>query len=916
MLRISLLGAPALDVEGAPLVVDTRKATALAAYLAVEGGVHGRDSLAGLFWPDYEQERSRAALRRTLSTLRTALGGVSLVVDRDAVALERSVLELDIDEFRRRAAASDVDSLEAAIALHRGPFMAGFGIRDSAPFDDWQSFNSATLARELAAVLDRAADACAAEDDWPRALEHARRRLALDELHEPAHKRLMQLYAASGERSAAFDQYRNCVRVLHRELGVAPLDTTTALYRAIREGSVQPVEHPPPASALPEHTGHPFVGREVEWRQLCDAYGSVGPDGHLVVIEGETGIGKTRLADELLGWARADGAVAVATRCFEDERGLAFGSVLDLLRAALREGNADAVETSSAVEAARLLPELGTPLTPSLSDPGAHARFVDGVVQTLLAATHGEQPAVVLIDDVHWADASSLEVFAYLARRLQGRPFLLAVTWRTEETPPSHPARRLLTEAARDGLATTIGLARFERRQVEELVVAAGLSAQLIDPLFTETRGLPFFVVEYLDSLGDDAADWPLPAGVREVLEARLASTSEVAGQVAAAAAVLGRPFEPELVRDVSGRSDEETVAAIEELSARGILIDFDTAEHDFRHEQTRKVAYERTSLGRRRLLHRRAAEALAAFGRGTAGAGVVAQHFRLAGRESEAAEWFRLAGDHARRLYANAEALAYFREALALGHPDAGALHEAIGDLLTLAGDYAGALPSYEAAAAEASDAELAGIEHRIGLVHHRRGEWELADGSFTAALESLQGDSTGQRARIVADQSLTAHRRARDDQALVLAEEALALATEAGDRRARAQAHNLLGILAADGGRPADARRHLEESLALAGLDDPAARAAALNNLALLYRADGDLSPALELTEEALVLAATVGDRHREAALLNNAADLLHAAGRHEEAMERLKSAVAVFAEIGEEGAMEPEIWKLVDW
>ena len=916
MLRINLLGAPAIDVAGAPLAVDTRKATALAAYLAVEGGAHSRDSLACLFWPDYEQERSRAALRRTLSTLRTAVGGETLVVDRDAVSLDRSGLELDIDEFRRCAADPDAASLESAVALHRGPFMAGFSIRDSAPFDDWQSFNSSTLARELGAVLDRAADACAARDDWPRAIEHARRRLALDELHEPAHRRLMQFYAASGERSAAFDQYRDCVRVLHRELGVAPLDTTTALYRAIREGSIaEPVETRP-APALPEHTGHPFVGRAPEWRQVLDAYAAVGPDGHLVVVEGEIGIGKTRLGEELVGWARDRGAVAVATRCFEDERGLAFGSVLDLLRAALREGDTGEVEPGSAAEAARLLPELGTPPTRSLDDPGAHARFVEGVVQTLLAAARGEQPAVVMVDDVHWADASSLEVFAYLARRLRGRPFLLVVTWRSEETPPAHPARRLLSEATRDGLGTSIRLGRFDRVQVGELVGAAGLSPELVDPLFAETRGLPFFVVEYLDSLGEDATDWPLPAGVRDVLETRLASTSEVAGQVVAAAAVLGRPFEPELVRDVSGRSDEETVSAIEELSARGILADLDTGVHEFRHEQMRKVAYERTSLGRRRLLHRRAADALSLAARGTTGAGVVAQHFRLAGREAEAADWFQLAGEQARGLYANAEALAYFREALALGPPTAGALHEAIGDLLTLAGDYAAALPSYEAAAAEASEAELAGIEHRIGLVHDRRGEWELADVSFTAALEALPDTAAALRARIVADQSLTAHRRDRDDRALVLAQEALALATAAGDRRARAQAHNLLGILAADGGRRAEARKHLEESLALAGPDDPAARAAALNNLALLHRADGELTRALELTEEALVLAATVGDRHREAALLNNAADLLHAAGRHDEAMERLKSAVAIFAEIGEEGAMEPEIWKLVDW
>ena len=236
-----------------------------------------------------------------------------------------------------------------------------------------------------------------------------------------------------------------------------------------------------------------------------------------------------------------------------------------------------------------MLPELGTPVTRSLNDPGAHARFVEGVVQTLLAATHTQRPAVVLVDDIHWADAASLEVFAYLARRLRARPFLFVVTWRSEETPAAHPARRLVTDAARDGLATTIALDRFDRAQVGELVEAAGLSPGLTEPLFTETRGLPFFVVEYLDSLEEDAVDWPVPSGVRDVLETRLAATGEITPQITAAAAVLGRPFEAEVVRDVSGRSDDETVSALEELIAHGILVELDAAEYDFRRTSRRE---------------------------------------------------------------------------------------------------------------------------------------------------------------------------------------------------------------------------------------------------------------------------------------------------------------------------------------
>ena len=195
-LRLSLLGAPAADVDGEPLAVDTRKAIALLGYLAVEGGGHARDSLAALLWPDYDGDRARAALRRTLSTLRAALGGSWVEAQRDTVWLDRSGMQLDVDEFRRLAEDGE---LEAAAALHRGPFLAGFGLRDSPAFDSWQSFTAGTLTRELASMLDRAADERAARGEWAAAIEHARRRLALDrEVTEQGDR----LAGVDGERRA------------------------------------------------------------------------------------------------------------------------------------------------------------------------------------------------------------------------------------------------------------------------------------------------------------------------------------------------------------------------------------------------------------------------------------------------------------------------------------------------------------------------------------------------------------------------------------------------------------------------------------------------------------------------------------------------------------------------------------------
>jgi DNA-binding SARP family transcriptional activator len=912
-LRLSLLGPPVADIGDTPLAVDTRKATALLAYLAVEGGTHNRDSLASLLWPEYAPDRARAALRRTLSTLRSALGGRWVVVARDSVSFDRSGASLDVEEFERLAASDDLEDLEQAAALARGPFLAGFGLRDSPPFDDWQSFREGTLARRLGTVLDRLAERTA-ERDVPRAIEHARRRLALDPLNESAHRLLIQLYGAAGERAAALAQYRDCVRILHRELGVAPTEETTVLYRAIREGGAVTTE-PAPSRGRGGARRYPLVGRKRELGALVEAYAAVGPEGRLVVLDGETGIGKTRLVDELAARVRADGGVAATVRCVEDEAGLAYGCAIELVRSALREGSAAAVDPAAAAEAARLVPELGTPPTATLDGPGAQARFLDGVARVLLEATAGERPGLLAVDDVHWADASSLEVLAFLARRLRDRPVLVLATWRPEETPADHPARRILADATRDGLGGAVVPERLDREDVAELAAAAGASAELAERLFEETQGLPFFVVEYLDSQADGSADWSLPPGVRGLLEARVTGASELAGQVVAAAAVLGRQFDLDLIREVSGRSEEETVTALEELTRRGLLAESGGGELAFRHEQARRVADELTSAGRRRLLHGRAAAALAPRDSGGALAGAIAQHLRLAGRDREAAAAYRRAGEHARDLYANAEALAAFTEALALGDDDPASLHEAIGDLETLAGDYARALDSYEAAAALAPPERLAAVEHRIGLLHERRGEWELAERSFEDALAATPGEALA--ARIVADRSLNAHRRRRDDEAETLAQEALALAERAEDRRALAQAHNILGVLASGRADHTEARLQLERSLALATEeDDPVARAAALNNLALALRAEDELDRALELTEEALALCVAVGDRHREAALENNAADLLQALGRRDEAMARLKSAVATFAEIGEDAAAEPEIWKLVEW
>ena len=254
--------------------------------------------------------------------------------------------------------------------------------------------------------------------------------------------------------------------------------------------------------------------------------------------------------------------------------------------------------------------------------------------------------------------------------------------------------------------------------------------------------------------------------------------------------------------------------------------------------------------------------------------------------------------------------------------------IHEALGDVLTLLGDYRGALAHLETASALAGPEREAAIEHRLGLVLARSGDWARAERHLTAALESVgpDGDPTI-RSRILADRSAIAQRSGDLDRADLLAAEALAIAAAAGDGSGVARAEDLLGIVARSRGDLVGAGRHLERAIAAVDLAeaaarpdvkiDPGIRVAALNTLALISADEGDRDRAMALTREALTRCELQGDRHRQAALENNLADLLQATGHGDEAMVHLKRAVGLFAEVGGRPAeLEPEIWKLVEW
>jgi DNA-binding SARP family transcriptional activator/tetratricopeptide (TPR) repeat protein len=916
--EVRLLGPPQVLRDGVPVGFDTRKATALLAHLALSEGARPRDALADLLWPDADLDRARGALRRTLSTLRSGIGAQHLEATRDHVRLRRADgLTVDVDRFR--AARANGDAV-AAVAAYGGELLEGLVVRDAPGFEEWLAGEAEGLRRELVAALAGAAAAQQDAGDLPGAVSSVRRWLQVDPLHEPAHQALIRLLAASGDRAGALAQYRTCVRTLSRELGVPPLAETARLHEEINRGTLTagPTGPPPvaPASDVGAVAPPALVGRSTELRRLREAYGSVDAAARVVVVEGEAGIGKTRLVEELLR-GLLPGTTTLVTRCYEGEETLAFGPVVETLRARLRRGAewVGALDPVTVAEVARLVPELAaghrTP-PPAVSAPGAEARFLAAVWDAVGAALSGPRPGVWVVDDAQWADEATRGLLAYGLRRPDAHRALIVVVRRTPDA--SAPLRPVLAAARASG-GLVLGLDRLAEADVAALVAEVspgGAGATEVRRLWQTTEGVPLLLVEYLRVAADPTGD--VPAAARALLSARLEPVSETGRQVLSAAAVLGRSFGIDTVREVSGRSEEETASALEELVRRGLLRERED-DYDFAHHLLRGVVLDETGLARRRLLHARAA--------GVPGtpAAVAARHLLEAGQDLAAAHASLRAAEAAAAVFAHAEAADHLRSALRLGHPDRSAVLLALAEQQTALGEYAAALTCLQEAAASLppDPAARAEVEHRLGRLQHRRGEYALADAHLRTALAGLPDDRFAARAAVTGDLSLAAYSLGEAERAHRLALDAQALAQEARDVRVQCQVENLLGILATAAGTPEAALAPLERAVSLAeGLDDPELRVATLNSLSLALAATGRPDRAVAPATVALELCVATGDRHREAALHNNLADLLHATGRPDEAMAHLKSAVGIFAAVGAAADPEPqpEIWKLVRW
>ena len=727
MCEIQLIGELRVRLGGTQAELPaSRRARALLAWLALHPGRHPRSRLAGLFWPDVLDASARASLRSAIWALRSALGpdfAGYLGTDRDTVTLAGADLRVDLWEVRRLIADGEP---EAALALCRAELLQELD-------DDWVADAREELDRDMAAALRELADRARAAGDWASALSWARRRAALCRLEESATAGLIQILIEAGDAPAALEEFARLEQRLGSELGVRVSAATAALVEPLSVATGAPGDGRPgvspdggpgvspdggpgvspdggpgvspdggpgvspdggpaqPARRVPGRAAG-FVGREQELAGLVAAWRAASAGaGRAVLLEGEGGIGKTRLIEELQAAARqaatrqavtrggASGPAARMPACVMASAAgpgpaAPFGIWADALGDLVAETGPPPADQPWTATLARIVPALasradGQPSGRLAADPQLErVRLCEAVVQFLIWASR-PAPLLLAMEDLHAADAASLELIAYAGRRLNRLPVLLVLTRRLE------PGRRdldavLATLRSRRALATGIRLGPLPDDAARALIrETADVPETVVSEIAQCAAGRPLLAVETARA----AAEGGLVAGLAGAVRIAVSRLSGPARTFVEFAAVAGRGLDRAEVASLPLPSPAR--AATEALGSG--LLQTDDGRTGFRHALLADAVYQDIADPVRARLHGALAQLLrtrarpARKGSRTAQAAEIARHLRAAGQDEQAVNYLVMAAHGARNVAAMAEAASFLTEALQIDPDD-----------------------------------------------------------------------------------------------------------------------------------------------------------------------------------------------------------------------------------------------------
>ena len=669
------------------------KELSLLAYLVLQPGPHGREELATLLWGESSDADARASLRQALKHLRDALGPL-LDIERNSVALS-GPLPCDILDFRRaagedRAAAAQFDIPHA---------LTGFSVRHAPAFDDWIERTRSELMREFEGVLADLGRDALGRHAWRDAVQVADRWLAADSLSEPAIRLAIEASYLAGDRRAALSRFAEYRRRLEQETGEGPGRALLALVRRVESDGMES-PHASPVRGSGWYADSPplqaaLIERDREWASLMAAWGALGPSaGGILLLEGEAGTGKTRLADEFVRWVIATGGTALRGRGYGGHSGVPYGAIIEILRGALEEPGIAGTEPAWLAEIARIVPEAaqrfpGLPAPTPAADAMHGTRLFEAVAQVLLALA-GERPVVVSVDDLQWCSDDSCSMLLFLTRRLEHAPILWLGMVTLGELERDAPAARLRRVWRTKPHADCATLAPLTPDGVLALVSELGGLDDTADArrfarrLHDVTAGNPFYAHELLKTLfaqgilGQPApgAAWTLPAGthpdgaldvpmsrsVNDAIAERVDRLPEVAHDVLVTVAVAETGCDTGLLSHVHGISRLHAAALGDALVERRLLLE-EGSVYRCAHPIIGRVVRDGLSPSRKREVHRAIALTLQLMMAGSGDglvAGEVARHAERGGEIRLAYESALVASHAARDRQLASEALTW----------------------------------------------------------------------------------------------------------------------------------------------------------------------------------------------------------------------------------------------------------------
>jgi DNA-binding SARP family transcriptional activator/class 3 adenylate cyclase len=662
-LRLRLAG-PFTVERGGEAVPDadlgSRKARLLLKVLAARRGhIVPMDEIVEVLWGADAPAKAEANVATLVSRLRGVLG--SEVVDGGRsgyrVAVSASVV-IDLDEAEQLVseASARLAAGQPALALtaaRRATALLGRGtVLDDEPGADW----TADAARQAQRLVRHARAAtwaaCAEFGDHRASLAAAQDAVATDALDEEAHRAVMSAYYRAGEPGEALAAYERLRTVLVEELGADPGPESEALYTAILRGE-RVADTGRAARGKDGDDDSDFVGRADELDALLAIWSQASQGASAcVLISGESGIGKSRLASELAARASAAGALVLHARCFEAERSLFLQPIIEVVRAAVGSVAPEIVRRAAGDRAgtlAALVPEIGQILRPIGYEPASleiERRRTFEAVAEFLGRLAAVQPLLVVLDDLHETGASTVELLHFSLRWDRHAPLLVVATARTGEAGD-----------ATDGLrpvATTIELAPLSEDAVRALARRAGLGAHA-EAIQAMTRGHTLFVLEALRALGDAGGAevggaLPIPTSLRDAIVARARRGGEDVDELLRAAVVIGASFELDVLAELLSTTTEEVARRADRATRAGLLRE-SGAGYEFANDVIRDVLYETTPRPVRVVRHRRLVTMLAGHPE------AAASHAAAAGEWKEAITCWCEAARRASKAFANREA-------------------------------------------------------------------------------------------------------------------------------------------------------------------------------------------------------------------------------------------------------------------